>query len=541
MSGVSRLVLVALLASLATRAGADEPVSPPAALPYPTVVGDAVDPGNHAHWPVRVRRPERIEWSIELGKTPGMALPGTDGSVCVVDGAGSLRFLDPATGKTEFAVPGAAGHKNESSGVRGPDGTVYFGNHDFVQAVEQNGEPLWRTELRAGRLLRPPLLSRDGQSLYVIGEHLSCARLNTKTGLVDWMRRDFKRPWSSMMLDHRDRFMMTTGRTAVHIEAGPTKWYLRTISTHIMSVGDRLVNITGRRSGCFSLEGKRRVIWSTEFPAEGLGLALGDDGDVRLSLANGDLARIDMDGRVVWRRHLSETRLRPPVTTAGGDTLVMDAGGVLYLVDADGGVEASLPLGGPAPGWRPAVAPDGSIYVSLDTRLVKVSGPLPPAVPLPVARDLMVVANSFVVDVWHNGERVPRDARKMIGNPAGAVTERVTCDVLPGDWLVFHVVASPSLKASDRYFGCAARRFDKTVAFVSSSATGNWFVCDDLADVRAFVASRDAGTGNPARAQAAPWSGAATRWQSALRAAFAGQALWGDQPSTWIKVHVPLE
>jgi len=379
-------MLVLLLAACAVHGGgADDAVPAGAAVPgpgevaYPASVGDSVDPGNHAYWPVRVVRPERIEWSVVLGETPGMALPGADGSVCVVDGRGTLRFLDPASGATRCSVPGAAGHPNESSGMRGPDGTVYFGNHGFVQAVEANGEPLWRTELQAGALTRPPLLAPDGRALYVVGEELSCARLDAATGHVVWMRRDFVQPWSSMMIDDRGRFLMTTGKSVLHTETGPSKWWLTTVSKQIVSVGDRLVNIASRHAGCFSLAGRRPVVWSTKLPAEGRGLALGDDGDVRLTLANGDVARLDADGRIVWRRHVAAAGLGRPVTARGGETLAVDDTGVLHLVDAAGNALVHLDLGAVPSRWRPAVGPDGTIYVSLVDRLVKVGGSPPGA------------------------------------------------------------------------------------------------------------------------------------------------------------------
>ena len=46
-----------------------------------------------------------------------------------------------------------------------------------------------------------------------------------------------------------------------------------------------------------------------------------------------------------------------------------------------------------------------------------------------------------MVDVYHNGERVPDDCRGMLLDRYGASVERVNIEVRKGDWLAFHVAA----------------------------------------------------------------------------------------------------
>ena len=66
---------------------------------YPSIVGDSVDPHNRAHWPVRVRSFDRIDWAYRGGKMPGMMTPDRLGGLRLMAGAGHLRAVDIETGK----------------------------------------------------------------------------------------------------------------------------------------------------------------------------------------------------------------------------------------------------------------------------------------------------------------------------------------------------------------------------------------------------------------------------------------------------------
>ena len=56
------------------------------------------------------------------------------------------------------------------------------------------------------------------------------------------------------------------------------------------------------------------------------------------------------------------------------------------------------------------------------------------------AHQVITVTDDFVVDVYHNGVRVPDPKRKLLLDRFGATVESSRLEVLRGDWLVFHVV-----------------------------------------------------------------------------------------------------
>src|SRR6185295_4099684 len=62
-----------------------------------------------------------------------------------------------------------------------------------------------------------------------------------------------------------------------------------------------------------------------------------------------------------------------------------------------------------------------------------VPAPANPDAPI-VATDLFIGADDFVVDIFHNGHRVPDEARKMNSEVYGAIGERTTITVREGDW-----------------------------------------------------------------------------------------------------------
>src|ERR1043166_8249775 len=69
-----------------------------------------------------------------------------------------------------------------------------------------------------------------------------------------------------------------------------------------------------------------------------------------------------------------------------------------------------------------------------------------------VADYLIAVADDFVVDVWHDGLRVPEARRTLLRERFGACTERIDVPVRAGDWLVFHVVNNRMRWGGARYF-----------------------------------------------------------------------------------------
>src|SRR4051794_3180660 len=57
-----------------------------------------------------------------------------------------------------------------------------------------------------------------------------------------------------------------------------------------------------------------------------------------------------------------------------------------------------------------------------------------------VAVTMFTVADDFIVDVYHNGLKVPDAKRTLLVEAFGATAERVDLKVRRGDWLVFNVV-----------------------------------------------------------------------------------------------------
>src|SRR3954466_4145755 len=68
---------------------------------------------------------------------------------------------------------------------------------------------------------------------------------------------------------------------------------------------------------------------------------------------------------------------------------------------------------------------------------------------------LITVADDFIVEVYHNGQRVPDSARELILERFGATGEKIKVPVKRGDWLVFHVVANRLRWDGSKYFAVA--------------------------------------------------------------------------------------
>jgi len=507
---------------------------------YPSIVGDSVDPHNRAHWPVRVRSFDRIDWAYRGGKMPGMLTPDRSGELRLMAGAGHLRAVDVETGKHDWVSTAHPAHWNYSSTVVGTDGTAYFGNFGFVTATDTSGERLWRTELAASWIHRPPALSPDGKTLYVVSDTIGLASLDARTGTVNWLRRDWTSPWACLVFDPAGRILIGTGHTITCFDAkGQKLWQLKNGMRDLMVVGDHLLG-TASVDGevrCVDLR-TRKFVWRTRIGRAITGTALGDDGRLRVTHASGAMTCLDKTGRVRWTTHVSDAALGRPSTAAGGDALTVDADGTLFLVDRGGRIQQSFATGKAPFRWRPAVGPDGAVYVTQNAQVVRISGEARPLPPAPLASEMVIVADDFVVDVWVNGKQLPQAARTMLAETHGAITERISVDLDPGDWVVFHVVANRLRWGGASYFGVYATALDDSHAF-SSTTKGNWSYCDDVTQVSAFIAERDTGADRLARAPQKPWHAAPRLWRSHIGRRFPGEPVWGAAPSTWIKCIVP--
>src|SRR4051794_124557 len=90
-----------------------------------------------------------------------------------------------------------------------------------------------------------------------------------------------------------------------------------------------------------------------------------------------------------------------------------------------------------------------------------------------LANKVFTAADDFVVEVYHNGEKVPDAKRTMLEDRFGATAERIDIDVRQGDWLVFNVVNNRFRWEGASYFGVAGKGEDG-VAFVSDPADSRW-------------------------------------------------------------------
>jgi hypothetical protein len=150
-----------------------------------------------------------------------------------------------------------------------------------------------------------------------------------------------------------------------------------------------------------------------------------------------------------------------------------------------------------------------------------------------LATRVFTVADDFVVEVYHNGLRVPDDKRTLLVEQFGATAERVDVEVREGDWLAFNVVNNRLRWGGVSYFG-AAGRGDGGVAFVSELKSGRWSCCDDPGRVGRFVADRDYLSEDRAGAIARPWEGG-DPLMTQVADGWSGTPLWGKTPNTWIK------
>jgi hypothetical protein len=411
-----------------------------------------------------------------------------------------------------------------------------------VTAVDANGERVWRTELRASWIHRPPALSPDGKTLYLVSDTIGLVSLDAATGTVNWLRRDWTSPWACLTFDTAGRVLIGTGHTVTCFDQrGAKLWQLKNGMRDLMVIGNQLLG-TASAAGevrCVDLR-TRKFAWRTKTDPDITGTALGDDGRLRVTHASGTMTCLDLNGRVRWTTRISKRGLSRPSTALGGDALVADLDGRLYLVDRRGRVQQSIATGKRPFRWRPAVGPDGAVYITHADQVVRVSGTERPPARLPLCSEMVVVADDFVVDVWVNGKRLPRAARTMLAEVHGAMTERITVDLDPGDWIVFHVVANRLRWGGASYFGAYATAPDDSHAF-SSTTRANWSYCDDLPRVAAFIAERDAGADQLVRAPENPWHDAEGLWRTHIGRDFPGEPVWGAAPSTWIKCIVPAE
>lgn len=150
-----------------------------------------------------------------------------------------------------------------------------------------------------------------------------------------------------------------------------------------------------------------------------------------------------------------------------------------------------------------------------------------------IADRLFTVADDFIVDVYHNGVKVPDGRRTLLHEIHGATAERIDIEVREGDWIVFNVVNNRMRWGGCSYFAVTGRG-NAGVAFTTEADSGRWSCCDDTEKVSAFIAGRDYLARNPARSIANPW-GDGDGLMSQIADGWPGKPIWGESRNTWVK------
>jgi hypothetical protein len=156
-----------------------------------------------------------------------------------------------------------------------------------------------------------------------------------------------------------------------------------------------------------------------------------------------------------------------------------------------------------------------------------------------LATELFLGADDFVVDVFHNGRRVPDAARSMSAEVYGAIGERTRVTVRAGDWLVFNVVNNRLRWGGAYYFGVAGVDANGTVTFASEEGP-QWSVCEEPGLVPRFIADPNFLSDRAARRIEKPWAGGDKMITNQVNG-WTGHALWGSPTNrnVWIKFRAP--
>ncbi|HMJ64798.1 MAG TPA: serine/threonine-protein kinase, partial [Candidatus Binatia bacterium] len=157
------------------------------------------------------------------------------------------------------------------------------------------------------------------------------------------------------------------------------------------------------------------------------------------------------------------------------------------------------------------------------------------ATPVPVlATTIYAAVDDFIVDIYHNGQKVADEKRQLINNVFGAVAEKTDVTVREGDWLVFNVVNNRLRWNGAYYFAVAGMTESNTIAFATDLTNGRWSVCDDPTEAARFIAKAEHLAINPPKPIDRPWHYGDTLMTSMAKG-WQGQPIWGTNRNTWIK------
>jgi DnaJ-like protein len=155
-----------------------------------------------------------------------------------------------------------------------------------------------------------------------------------------------------------------------------------------------------------------------------------------------------------------------------------------------------------------------------------------------LAHTIYLTADDFVIDVFHNGERVPDSHRQLVAEEFGATSEKISIQVREGDWLVFNVANDRLRWGGAYYFAAAGVQADQTIGFSSGLENGQWSFCDSPRDVDRFIAEPGYMSENKALAPDRPW-GRGDALMKHFVPQWQGQPVWGTNRNTWLKFSAP--
>lgn len=158
---------------------------------------------------------------------------------------------------------------------------------------------------------------------------------------------------------------------------------------------------------------------------------------------------------------------------------------------------------------------------------------LPPR-PKLLADRIRTEANDFVVDIYHNGEKVPRNKRHLVVETFGATGEEIDASIREGDWIVFNVVNNRFRWDGLHYFAAIGLLDRRTLGFSSDVNSGEWSSCDDPSDVPRFIADRDYLAATPVQLCDIS-SGGTPEPMTDMAAEWEVEPIWGQSRNTWIK------
>lgn len=162
-----------------------------------------------------------------------------------------------------------------------------------------------------------------------------------------------------------------------------------------------------------------------------------------------------------------------------------------------------------------------------NARLVTNRGPV-------LTDNLIAVVDDFIVDVYHNGERVSDSKRTLMNEIFGATVEKIDIQVRKGDWVVFNVVNNRLRWGGARYFAVAGLKEGAGTTFTTDLTTGRWSRCDDPSQVSAFIADPKFLADQRVYGIDAPWDQGNTLMHQ-YADGWNGTAVWGENRNTWIK------